>query len=1011
MTSRRTTEGRRYSLADLYLAFRHAKTALFYERRGVGLLEFAAFEENLDANLRALRVRLARNGGWFDGIPIGEVWITPKKLAPAKWDDADDVIRIGAPIDGEGPDLDVQLRFSPTPEFAIVEVLFLWEFGLALESVLSSSAIGYRLHERHGRIQKDGRWLFQFWPTQYKLFRAAPVEAARRMLADEEATTILSVDLASFYDTVDPAFLLAPGFASDVFTCASRRGYEFDRREYRHAVRSLLGAYSLYRTRAARRTGLPWERGLPIGALTSRVVANVALATLDREIESASRTICYRRYVDDIVVVCRIKGKRPKDATAVLKTVFPMLSEDGESLILDADALGRPGSQFQVQRRKLRVHHLMGLPGLHFLRAVQKDFNKLASERRAFLDESTILDEAAAHLTRAGRADGSPLRVLRDADRVRLEHFALSTSLASLERVSCLVDKVEARDLARQTQRRIGRVLDAEEDWVTSLDLTLRLLQLAISTDDRMSFVALMRRTDSIWSTTTNLTKNVRTLRHMGRELPKGRGWSWLRNYLHERRLEAIAQSIGEDCPRIVAQTQRLGITHRAGAVHGTVLLKYAHKLSNADLRSRDREDDHIARVGRRRHGDARLAASLARDEILGARLQRVDRFVRLCRRLRDKPWALEPWRLFLCTRPPSYLDIARRMLAQVESKGFDEFAFEQILGVVNAVRGTSYVDPMGTVIDSGTVRLGPAAVPSAPPILVADPRIILGNLVASPSDWLGAATWVAGSIEGRPTLSLGRLRGLATVLRRARFAARIRNAGGRHHALLVLPELAVPRRWFRMIANHVAKFPGLALVMGLEYRHVPQRREVLNQVFTVLPGGLNAAVAWSWTKRRPAREEEVQLAQRSLSFPTPPSFRTRTVVSSVYGNFSVLICSELIEARRVADLLGRVDLVLVPSWNSDTASYDHLVQSVSLQLHAITAVANNGHYSDCRAWAPLSERWQRDLCRIVQRDINDVVSVNIPLAELRRIHAGSPSPVLTRGPRPTWFPLPPEWP
>jgi hypothetical protein len=45
---------------------------------------------------------------------------------------------------------------------------------------------------------------------------------------------------------------------------------------------------------------------------------------------------------------------------------------------------------------------------------------------------------------------------------------------------------------------------------------------------------------------------------------------------------------------------------------------------------------------------------------------------------------------------------------------------------------------------------------------------------------------------------------------------------------------------------------------------------------------------------------------------------------------------------RRVADLLGRADIVLCPAWNRDTPSYDHLVQSVGFQLHAIIRIANN---------------------------------------------------------------------
>jgi len=109
-----------------------------------------------------------------------------------------------------------------------------------------------------------------------------------------------------------------------------------------------------------------------------------------------------------------------------------------------------------------------------------------------------------------------------------------------------------------------------------------------------------------------------------------------------------------------------------------------------------------------------------------------------------------------------------------------------------------------------------------------------------------------------------------------------------------------------------------------------------------------------------------------------------RTVVRTDFGNLSVLICSELLESQRVADLLGRVELVLVPSWNTDTASYDHLIQSVGMHLHAVIAVANNGHYSDCRAWAPRQLRWQRDLCRLIERDVNSIVTVDVPLGSLR---------------------------
>ena len=53
----------------LFLAYRQAKAALFFERRGIGLFELAQFERDLTERLDALASRLSENGGWFDGLP------------------------------------------------------------------------------------------------------------------------------------------------------------------------------------------------------------------------------------------------------------------------------------------------------------------------------------------------------------------------------------------------------------------------------------------------------------------------------------------------------------------------------------------------------------------------------------------------------------------------------------------------------------------------------------------------------------------------------------------------------------------------------------------------------------------------------------------------------------------------------------------------------------------------------------------------------------------------------
>jgi hypothetical protein len=988
---------RTLTIANLYLAYRQAKTALYFERRGVGLLELAAFEQDLPDNLRNLQAKLS-NQTWFDNIELGEAWIVPKRLRSTKSED--DTIRIGTPVSqSNGRPLEMQLRLAPHPAFAAVEVLYLWQFGGSLEKLLSNNVLGYRLDLRAGNIVPHRRWLFEYWPPQYQKFRTEPLTAARSALERREKVIVVSGDFASFYDTIASSFLL-----SDDFVSSLRAGNAdvFDADVYRHATSSLLRAYARYRREASLRASTTIDIGVPIGALTSRVVANVALAPLDRYISMLPDVLCYRRYVDDFVIIA--KADKCGTKLDVLRALIPMRPPTDDILLLDVDRLGRHGSEFQLQKEKIRVHHLTGVPGMDFVNAVATDFDRVVSERRAFVDSATLLGNGATHLVRAGEAEGSPLRVLRDADRTKLERFALSTSLHSLERISSLVDHDQARNFIRQNLEQIGRVLKSEDNWVDNLDLSLRLLKLAISTGDWQSAEELNDHMDLIWGNIDSLRAATTSLYYRGREIsPRvSRPWTVLRNYLHERRLEAVCSALPLDME--VGQIEsrfRGGVVTRTTRIGPVALRRRAELLASADLRARDREDD--SRPKRYKSGIERkwLRRELSKDDSLMERLATIDNFVKRCELLGDRPWILPSARLFLCTRPPSYFDIASRWLSEVETDGFARNVFERLLAVVNAVRGTDYRDPVGSVVNSSTVSMTSFnPIKSTDEPSSTDPRIILGNLVVKEEYWHAAATRTHGSRFGDPELGLTRLKSLARILDKSTRVSRENPS-----TVLVLPELSVPRSWFRAVSNHVVRFSRFGLVVGLEYMHDISHHYVMNQVYAVLPGPFSSVATWPWTKRLPAREEDLELQKlpTPLAFPPPPTSRfPRTVVKSPWGTFSVLICSELIEARRVADLLGRVNVVLCPAWNLDTSSYDHLIQSVGFQLHSIIAIANNGHYSDCRTWAPHKDRWQRDLCRLIEREVDDIVHVDIPLTSLLAFHAGRPG---------EWRPLPPDWP
>ncbi len=309
------------TIGDLYLAFRQAKTALFFEKRGVGLLGLAAYEQDLPRNLKALQKKLG-TGHWFDKLEVGETWIVPKRLR-ANDDGKDDIVRIGpSRLKNEGRSLEIQLRLTPHPDFAIAEVLYLWRFGGLLDQLLMDpEVIGYRLDIRDQQILPHRRWLFQYWPSRYQQFRTAPLEAAKTALGRGDQTVIINGDLASFYDTVDPSFMLGEQVVGGL---RARGASQIELDGYGRATASLLRAYGRYRKVASRRTALPITVGIPIGALTSRVVANLSLAPLDTYIAARPGVLCYRRYVDDLVIVAKTCDSN-QNLLQALREYLPLL--------------------------------------------------------------------------------------------------------------------------------------------------------------------------------------------------------------------------------------------------------------------------------------------------------------------------------------------------------------------------------------------------------------------------------------------------------------------------------------------------------------------------------------------------------------------------------------------------------------------------------------------------------------------------------------------------------------
>lgn len=945
----------------------------------------AAFEAELHENLKSLRAKLSPEN-WFGRVELGSIVAAPRS-ARRLIREAGGIVRVGetthSPVE-----LSIRLQLQSHPEFAVAEVLYLWEFGPALEAVLSDSCVGYRLRraKRDGVMDRYSRHVYEHWPSAFERYRTDPIREAKSRLRKNETVAIISTDVTSFFDSIDPNFLISDAFVGMVENAADAKGREFSTERYLVATQSLLERFSEFRAlrtnfgRSATTTS-----GVPIGAFTSRVFANLALAGLDDFIESRENVALYRRYVDDIVLVTSHDSSDEFSGQAqLLDTVLPGFQWGDDVAMF---RVPNTNGHFTLKKEKTRVHLLTGLAGVEFLDAVGQSYSLVSSERRAFIGDFERLEEELETIetfSEAGRGNDRIPR-LRDADRFTIRRYMSRIVVNGLRQSVLLLERDEAQRLLTDQTRRLLAILDDSWD-VADFEFVLSLYRIALLCGCEPIVLRLHQWLDRCVSLLQDET--VERVIWSGFLLSRTKTLRAVQAYLRSRIHEAWATS--EDLFEPVVSE------------HGKI--QEPRQMYDVGLRLLDREDEHSQLAGALVPPDPgierqyeKVERRLRRDRELKGILNTIGEFLLQSERLQETIWQdVLPVQLLLASKPPTYMDVARRQLARAEENPPSASIARRIDVIVDALRGTRYSSRRNSNFSvshtSNTVLFEIGEVPCT-----GDVRLILANLNLRETAFEAAAT-------GHPELHRRRSRELANLLREIRKVARTRKRRERLPAIAVFPELSIPRRWVRSISNYAAR-EDIALILGTEFSITSSG--IVNQAVGLFPTGYLTGVIVTWTKRHPAREEEVTLARLGLRYRKLPGTMRRVIVNSTAGRVGLLICSELLEVAALNDLFGRVEILIVPAWNRDTGSFDYAAHTAaSLHLHSFVCVANNSEASDSRIVSPISEpRHEREWCRIVHKHESRIIWGDIPAGELTRLHdAGLPSS------KRKYRPLPPGW-
>jgi hypothetical protein len=987
------------TLQDLGLAYRKAKVDLYYSSHA-SLDAIADYEEALHANLSALLAKLQSDdeswvtqpefiGGWtlatklvdmscwkrdHEQLGNGLIFSSPAE----EWAHACALLADGDKP--QKPKAEFRVMAQCSLDFHVLSTLWMLEVGHLFDAKLTGCAYGNRLRRtQDGKLNQHSHGTFQPYLKPFRDWRDKGIEAMRTALEGNKKIIALTADVSSFYHELNPGFMLEPSFVDDVL------GLELSDPQ---AKLHRLFILALHTWAAA----TPLQKGLPVGLPASAIVANAALAELDRIVEQQVAPLYYGRYVDDILLVME-NGANFRSTAELWEWLFArsdsklgwVQGEEHKQIGFQPAYLS--DSQIRFANAKNKVFMLAGESGKTLVDAIAHQIHERASEWRAMPRLPRSASHVSTDLLAATQSDGEVADNLRKADALTMRRAGFAIKLRDFEAYE--------RDLqpdAWQGHRQaffrafIQHVLVLPQFFDLAVYLP-RVIRLATACED---FEALRKILRGLEQLCTQVLKHcepsIKACPTENLPLPNELTAQWKKQLFASVRESICAafpphlsmtgkqtwQEHMEDyLPAQVEALQNWCLTPKGFQVQQARLFSY--DLAHMPFRFIGLPKEMVAQRGIPAKKTAlycSLASDLLPDTIIhGSQL--LAKWIR---------FNALPHGVLFATRPYSLPE-----LFILNKAAYEASEQEAMQAVVLAVRGFMLGEAAPRFDKHGLLQIPDG-----------QPQRRYGIAVSSWKTQMASWTASVMRMHDPDTERYGRLcRLLDGVI-----------AQPQHSRYLVLPELALPAHWFIRIARKL-QGRGISLITGIEYLHASKAR-VRNQVWAALSHnglGFPSLMIYRQDKQRPALHEEQEL-QRLAGLELKPDKAWKTPPILQHGDlrFALLVCSELTNISYRSALRGKVDALFVPEWNQDTETFNALVESAALDMHAYIVQCNDRQYGDSRIRAPFKESWQRDLLRVKGGITDYCVIGEIDVQALRQFQSSYRSPAKPFKPVPDGF-------
>jgi len=981
-----------FHVEEIFDAYRKFKSYVYYDNTSLFLRDkLAAFESqekfeqnlvdlanNLDSfksvsELRYFRdlfgqikYKLLPKKIDFDGYPQNEIVIT-NRFTDSKYEVSRLTYLIDAPI-----------------ELHIISILWITNGGYSLEETYKKWNYAYRLNinEKTTRV-KNGLNLFQKYFVRYRKWRDNAIHEAKGSLDKKNDVAILGLDLKNYFHSVQLSFRqLNEAFSEDVHS------EKFD-----ILTRLLKRIYVQYTRLIDRIDGNERDYNdetlLPVGILSSGIIANWYLRNFDEQIVKAINPLYYGRYVDDILIVISnpdVKKTRTNQKISLVKEYMQKFFVQKKLLEHDIETGEYVLMKFKnlsIQKEKIILYDFDGEESAAVLDKFEKTIKKNSSEFR-FLPEddkvSSEFEDEAHTIIYSGS-----INKLRSVTSLQHDKYGASKFLAKKIFASLLSsDKKDEKTTSQILSFFKGRItldfLSLWEKLATYFVINnqpedfLKFYNEAVKAINSLQISK--RKESELKSSDKSILDTLKNDLQKALDISCSMAFSLEPEFLTASVLAELKKLNSNQAKREWFDNKILFFRRSNLIRHNYVfhpLLNYTNYCSNSNKSLVNREvlfnktnNDYDFKINGSSkkysprwirlfeatlHENNKFINSMAQEDFIAKAditskrifIETYDGQDHLIEKAFDT--------FFDINHPTIKSDDKIRVLPKLKANYYKLEKEEEFDNEIDNL-SWEHLIAIGEFENIGKNKL----------------KVAVANLKVSQQNQLA-------SIRQRPNLSRERRLKLFELL----------NSVNHEGAdLFVLPENSVPWVWLDLLVTY-AKDNFLGIIVGLE--HVIVRNNIaFNFIATILPvrvgAGMDAIIDIRLKNHYAPKEAMLLTHEFRYHIPIPVPNRY-TLFNWRNCKFSAFYCYELADITHRALFRSKVDFLVASEYNPDIKYFSNIVESVIRDVHCYFIQANSSDFGDSRISQPKKSELL-DILRIKGGDNDTFLVTELDIGDLR---------------------------